>query len=227
MFTKGDGTRAFLEISDPEFPLRNIGLIPAYDAIKRKELEQYKALLFQNNTIGTDTIELARLISTNSMTEAIDIALDAHKRSEEAQRVQYERQQSLIQQQTEMMRVQAQEDYDRKEASKERDRETKLEAEAIKAAGRAADKDANAESFSQIHKLKDQALKENGLNKQYELKEREVSAKEKKAQAEMDIRMAELKLKAKELSDRIKTRTDKNSTDRYVATVNKNRYDFL
>lgn len=227
MFTKGDGTRAFLEISDPEFPLRNIGLIPAYDAIKRKELEQYKALLFQNNTIGTDTIELARLISTNSMTEAIDIALDAYKRSEEAQRVQYERQQSLIQQQTEMMRVQAQEDYDRKEASKERDRETKLEAEAIKAAGRAADKDANAESFSQIHKLKDQALKENGLNKQYELKEREVSAKEKKAQAEMDIRMAELKLKAKELSDRIKTRTDKNSTDRYVATVNKNRYDFL
>lgn len=217
-YTKGDGSIEFLKFTDPEFPLRRIGLIPSQDSRKRKELETFKAYLLNNNTLGTDTLEIAKLIGSDDMSEAVEIArMAAEKRDAQAE-LQHRRNQELIDQKAEHDAKLAEDNWNREEESKNRDRENNLDRERIKALGRAADKDSDTSGIENINAAADRALKENDLNLKHEDNMKKYALDEKKHDDSMSLKMEELKLKAKELEEKTKDRQSKE----YIATINKN-----
>ena len=212
------GSTEFLRFTDPQFPLRRIGLIPSVDSRKRKELETFKAYLLNNNTLGTDTLEIAKLIGSDDMSEAVEIArLAAEKRQAEAT-LNHQRQQELLQQKAEGDARLAEENWNREEESKNRDRQTAIEREKIKALGRAADKDSDVTGIQEINKAADRALKENDLNLRHEDNVRKYNLEEKKHDDSVNLKMKELELRAKELEEKVKDRESKE----YIATINKN-----
>lgn len=217
-YTKSDASIQYLKFTDPEFPLRRIGLIAAADSRKRKELETFKSYLLDTNTLGTDTIEVAKLIASDEMSEAIEIARVAQNRREAQEREKFEREQSLLSQKGEQDAAQAEAAYMRLEESKDKDRYVKLESERIKALGRAADKESDTEGFDQINKQTDLALKDKGLDIKHDIAVKEFNLKEAEAKKNSDLRMQELKLKAQALSERALDRSSKE----YIATINKN-----
>lgn len=217
-YTKSDGSIQYLKFSDPEFPFRRIGLIVAHDSKKRKELEQFRTYVLGNNTLGTDTLEIAKLIASDEMSEAIEIARIAQEKRDAQAQQQFERDQALIQQKGEQDRAKAEEEWLRAEESKKRDRENDLNRERIKALGRASDKQSDTAGFEQINKEADRALKENDLNFKAETAKEKFRLEEKKQSDDMNFKMEKLKLEAKKLEERIKDRQSKE----YIAEINKN-----
>lgn len=217
-YTKGDGSIEFLRFNDPKFPLRNIGLIPSVDGRKRKELEQFKMYLLNNNTIGSDTLELAKLIGSDDMSEAVEIARIAQEKKAKQDQVAHERQQELLQQKAASDSQLAEDNWNREEESKQRDREVDINREWIKALGRASDKDSDLTGITEINKAAEQAQRENELNFKIEEANREFTLKEKKEETDKQLKFEQLKLKAKELEERAKDRKSKE----FIATINKN-----
>jgi hypothetical protein len=217
-YTKGDGSIEFLKFTDPKFPLRNIGLIPSVDGRRRKELEQFKMYLFNNNTLGSDTLELAKLIGSDDMSEAVEIARIAQSKKAKQDQVSHQRQQELLSQKAENDAQLAEDNFNREEQSKQRDRETDINREWIKALGRASDKDSDLTGISEINRAADQAIKENELNFKIEEANRNFALREKKDESEKQLKFEQLKMKAKELEERAKDRKSKE----FIATINKN-----
>jgi hypothetical protein len=172
----------------------------------------------QQNTLGADTMELARLIGSDSYSEVVEIARMERERREEEQQAQYQQQQQLVQQKAQLDDDNANKAWERQEQSKDKDRSNRLEVERIQALGRAADKDADPTSFEQINREADNALRERDLNLKYEQSAQDFRIKEKQIEEQRMIKIKELELKAKELEERTKARQSKE----YVATINKN-----
>ena len=217
-YTKSDASIEFLKMYDPNLPFRRLGLVATFDSKKRKELETYKQLLINTNTLGADTIELARLIGSDSFSEVIEIATNERNKKQEREDQAYQREQSLIQQKAEFDEANAQKEWDRNEVSKQRDRDNKLDIQRINSLGRASSNNADAEDFNQINIQADRSLKESDLNLRSEMQAKNFTLKEKISMDAKELKMKELELKAKEIEERAKSR----QSAEYVATINKN-----
>jgi hypothetical protein len=217
-YTKSDGSIQYLKFNDPEFPFRRIGLIVAHDSKKRKELEQFRSYVLGNNTLGTDTLEIAKLIASDEMSEAIEISRIAQEKRDAQEREKFQRDQTLVQQKGEQERAAAEEGWAREEKSRQLDRENNLDRERIKALGRAADKQSDVEGFEQINKEADRALKENDLNFKQETAKENYRLQDKKQTDDTKHKMEKLKLDTQKLKEKIKDRESKE----YIAEINKN-----
>ena len=112
----------------------------------------------------------------------------------------------------------AQKDWERDEISKERDRQAEYEQARMTALGRAADKDATAQSFDVILKTDEQTRKNTETQNKFEieqrkldLKEQELMERKEQAMGGLNTELKKLELKEKEIN-----------TNREIAYVNKN-----
>jgi len=220
-YTKSDGSIEYLRQTDPEFPLRRLGLVVTTDSRKRKELETFKQYLLNTNTIGSDTLELAKLIGSDSMSEIIEIAKREREYREDQMNDQQRRQQELLEQQARNKEAEQMREFELDEMSNQRDRENNIERERIKAIGRAADKQSDPQAFREIEKEADEAkmsLKQQEMSNKMNIEATKIKQKEVDNQSKRDLKLEELKLRAKELEEKIKSR----KSNEYIAQINKN-----
>lgn len=217
-YTKSDASLTFLKEADPTISLRTLGIMPSNDNHKRKEAETFKSLLLNNNTLGSDTIELAKLIQSDAMSDMIKIAEDAKNRQMAEKQTDFQRQQSLIQQDAENKKRLSEEEYIREEQSKDKDRTNKIYLETIKAQGRAADKDADATSVAVINAASETALKSQDLEHKIKTDVKELNLKEQELEFKREQAREELKLRARQLQEQIANRMSRET----IALVNKN-----
>lgn len=217
-YTKSDASIQYLKMSDPEFPLRNIGVIASSDSRKRKELETFKNLLINTNTLGSNTVELAKLIASDSMQEMIEIARLEQKNKDEREKVKFERDQQLVQQQGEQLKQAEEIRYQREVEKTDKTIEKDLIVAQLNAVGRAADKQSDSQSYDAINKVAEQGIKNLDVQRKIEKDSNDFRLNEKKHNDSIALKMQELALKAKELSEKSKARVSQE----YVATINKN-----
>lgn len=217
-YTKSDASIQFLKMSDPNLPFRRLGLIASFDSQKRKVLETFKQALMNTNTLGADTVELAKLLGSDSWSETVEIARLAREKRDLSAQEDHKRQQELLNQQATNAEANSLKAWEREEVSKQKDREARLEGDRINALGRAADKVSDAQSFDQINSQADQALRGMELNHKVNSEANNFKLSEQKANDDRTVKMEELKLKAKALEEKTRTR----QSNEYIATINKN-----
>lgn len=217
-YTKSDGSVAFLKMTDPYFPLRRIGLIATQDSGKRKELQTYKDYLLNTNTIGSDTLEIAKLIGSDAMSEAVEIARISGERRQAQEQQKLQAQNEGIKAQQEGQAQLDQSGWDRDEISNQRDRDTRIQVAELQAAGRAADKESDQASFDAIERIADRSLKENQFEHARDMDLKGFNKDEKAATDQKNQKMEELKLRAKELEEKTASR----KSNEFIAVVNKN-----
>lgn len=217
-YTKSDSTIAWLQFSDPDFQLRRFGIMVTSNSVKRKELETFKQHILQNNTMGNDILALAQVVSSDTMSELIEVARMSRAYQERVRQQQHEnamqQQQQAHEQQLELNKTQ----WELNEISKQADRDNKLESERIKALGRAADSDSDKAGINEINKQADLALKQNELDFKQKIEERRAALSDVNAREQLRLRQEELALKTKELEER----AAKRLSDERIAIVNKN-----
>lgn len=217
-YTKSENQKAYLKFSDPDFPLRHFGILPISNAKKRQELKSFKEYLLNTNTMADDTLAIARLLATDTMSEAMDAAREERKQREQETMAARAHEQKMNQMTLDAAAKAEEDKWYRDEASKERDREVKIETEHIKAHGRASDKDANDLSFDRIDKAKSQALDERQQNMKYDIDSKKLEQSAQKMEEDKSFRQKEYELRVKELQERIAAR----KSQEYQSEINKN-----
>jgi hypothetical protein len=217
-FTKSDGTKAYLKFTDDNFQLRKLGILPISNSKKRKELETFKNFIMQNNTMGSDELSLAQLFTSDTMTELIESARVSRQAREQQQALAHQRQMEANEQQAALEEQKEQAKWEREEISKDKDRAVKLEEERINALGRAADKDATIESFNQINREADIAIKRQKSEDDTQIKLKELESKEEDMREKRRMQAEEFNLRVKELEEKKKERESRE----YIARINKN-----
>lgn len=219
MYTKDDASIEYLKIADPYLPLRRLGIIPASNPKKRKQLEEFKSYLMQTNTLGADTLEVARLLFSDVTSEAMEIAKIERERRLELQEIEHKRRMAEQEQQAMLKEQEEQAKWNRNEISREADRQAKKDIEVIKAVGIASGKDSTEESFDQIEKVREETrVKENAIQSEYELAMEEFKQKDRDRSQKIEQYKQQLELKLKELD----LRKQKIESDERIALYNKN-----
>lgn len=217
-YTQNDGTQAFLKELDPDFHLRNLGITPMSNSKKRKELEVFKQYLLNTNTLGTDELSLAELISSDSMTEVIEAARGARvARQQQEQATSQQRQQEIQVEQDEFRKTEDAR-WQREEYSKDKDRQNEIRIAAINAAGRASDKQSDQEGFDYITNLTNLSLQQTKVESEATSKQVENDIKKEKQQSDREIALKEIQLKMAELANRRAISRDQVN----IARMNKN-----
>ena len=217
-YTKSDGSMAYLKLQDENFPLRRMGVLPSEDRKKRKELEQLKQYLLSNNTMAGDTIEFAKLMSSDTMREALNIAMIERKARQQQEQVAHERNMQLEDKRRETLESIENRKDNREFRLQQMKDETDIHVATINAAGRAADKQSDTQGQQYISEVSQEAAKDIALERKVENDASKLRLEEKKHEDAMQAKFQEFSLKAKELSEKIETR---KSNER-IAAMNKN-----
>ena len=218
MYTKSDSSIEFLKFNDPLLPLRRLGIIPVVNSKKRKELEEFKQYLLQTNTLGADTLEIARLISSDVMSEALEIARIERERREQQDELKHQRDLEIQQQQAQIEQQKEGENWQRTEESKEKDRQARKDIEYIKAVGIASDKNNPGTSYDELEKVRNEGRQQANINQQYENDAKEFNLKERKTNEMIDLEKQKLMLKAED----IKNKKAEIASKIYTSEINKN-----
>ena len=217
-YTKSDASIQFLKMTDPDLPFRRFGLIVTSDSQKRKELETFKQYILQTNTLGADTMELAKLIGSDSFSEVVEIARIERENRQQQEQQKYQQDQQLAQQQAQNQDQINQKNWEREEMSREKDRANQLERERIQALGRAANLKEDPESMDVINKQANLALKDTELSHKIQSQAEQLKLREAENTKAYDLKLKELELKAREIENKAKDRQSRE----YVASINKN-----
>ena len=201
-FTQGDDTQAFLKEVDEDFHLRRFGITPISNSKKRKELETFKQVILNNNTLGADELALAELVASDTMGEIIDAARGARVQREKQEAIASEQRQKEIALQGEELRKTQEAQWLREEASKQKDRDTDIRVAAINTAGRAADKDSDQDSFDYITNLTNLSLQQSKQAAEIDNKKMETDVKREKVKSDKEIALKELQVKMAEIANR-------------------------
>lgn len=218
VFSNSDGDKNFINLSDPDFPLRRLGVFPVNDPKKRRELETMKQALLNMNTLGSDLLDYAELFSADTIVELVDIG--KRGRAEKQKEIQAQREHEQTIEDKRIQAAAAEKDKERSfEASEsEKDRRARIMQEEIQAQGRAADKDANQMSFDNISKQTDMALREMKTNSDISISENKLEIAKQQNAEKLDVMNKELQIKLKELEQKDR----KMMNERYIAEINKN-----
>jgi hypothetical protein len=218
VFSNSDGDKIFMHLSDPDFPLRRIGVFPVNDPKKRRELETMKQALLNMNTLGSDLLDYAQLFSADTIVELVDIGKRGRVEKQKEVEAQRAHEQELADKQIQGASAEKNADRAWQADQNQRDREARILQEEIQAQGRAADKQADAQSFKNISAQADMALKElktssdiESGNKKLQLQEQQVSDKAAAMSKDLEIKLKQIEQKDRAIMN-----------DRYIAEINKN-----
>nr|DAI89464.1 MAG TPA: portal protein [Caudoviricetes sp.] len=213
LYTKSDGEKAFIELADPMFQAREFGIKLATDSNSKKTLETLRAALLQNNTAGADILDMAEIVTSNSMTSIMAHArqnrIDNQKRIEQQQAHEQELADKQIQAADKALQLK----YDQETKIQNSKNETDLEVKKLDTYGKMSINQ-NADSslydrldratelaLNDIHQANDFSLKERNLD----IKEEEMNARKERDDKEFQYKLDQLSAKKRQTEVQLQT----------------------
>jgi hypothetical protein len=218
VFSTSDGDKNFMHLSDPDFPLRRIGVLPINDPKKRRELETMKQALLNMNTLGNDLLDYAELFSADTMTELVAIGRKGRTEKQKEIDAQRQHEQELADKQIQADAAEKDKQRNWDADQNQKDREAGIMREEIQAQGRAADKKADQASFKNISAQTDMALKEMKTNNDIQISQDKLQSQKSTDASKLALLEEQLRLETRKLEQ--KDREIANT--RYIAEINKN-----
>lgn len=218
VYSTSDNNKAFIHLSDPDFPLRRIGVMPINDSRKRAQRDTLIQTLMSLNTLGGDILDYAQLYTSKSTQEILEHGRKARAERLKEQEAQRQHEQQMQQQKIEADAEAINTDLAYKAEQSRLEREKDIEIARINALGRAADKNSDTQGFDMINKQAELALKENEFNHKVDMDLMGTNAKLKAEESNRQLKEKELQLKEREIANKER----REGVDIMIAGMNKN-----
>lgn len=140
-FSRSDGSHAVIEVSDPNFPLRRLGVVPTSNSKERANRELMKQYILNNNTVMQDPLAALEVLHSDDVSKMITAVNESIARQQQEIAQANEAASQLENQRAENQRNNEYYTWWLQEQSKERDRETRLREAGIRAMGTALYRD--------------------------------------------------------------------------------------
>ena len=201
LYTKSDGEKAFIELNDPYFSLREWSLTMDITSNGKKELETLKNLLLQNNTVGADILDMAEIVTSNSMTSIISHARQNRQEAEKAIQQQQAHEKEVAQMQIDAADKAIQAKYNQEILIQKMDDENNLEVKKLDTYGKMSiNQNSDSSLYDRLDRATELALNDVHQSNEFALKERNLDIKEDEMNAKKERDAKEFQLKLDQLS---------------------------
>lgn len=217
-YTKSDSSIEFLKISDPDFPLRRFGLLPSKDPKRKKELEEFKMYLLQNNTLKNDLLDIARLRTSDTMLEAIEILKKSKEETQKQEQMMYQQQQEMLAKEGEQRHALEVEKQNREDNRAKESNLTKIKVAELNAIGKAADKQSDPESFELINETADNSKLSLEQDNKMKIHEDKMNFQKENMSEKLKLEWEKIRQKDRELD--VREKVSENTV--INSTINKN-----
>ena len=214
VFRSSDNDKTFINLTDPDFPLRRLNVFAINDPKKRRDLEMMKQTLLQMNTLG-DMQDYAELYSADTIVELVSMGRRSRQEAQQREQEGRQHEQEMLDKQ---LQAQAQDKESQRQFEKYKEdkrNETDIRVASINANAKLLDKNNTSEDVSQVQDYSTQILND--------FKQQEIGVKKDLAENKKQIEQGklqrldeQLKLKTRELDLKEKDQ----ETKRYIAVVN-------
>lgn len=217
-YVKSDGSKAFISLSDDDFPLRNFGAFPINSSKSKRELENLKRVILETNTQGSDLLDYASVTASQSLQELISIGRKNRLEAEKQEQAKRQHEQELMDKQLTMQAQDKQAERDFQASESEKDRDARIYVAELTAEGRLGGAGANMEYAKMIDETSQKAIANGYKESELSIKEKALNIKETESQAKINQNAEELKLRLQEIA----LKKESLSTQRFTSLVNKN-----
>ncbi len=218
-YTKSDASLAYLKISDPKFPLHRLGVISVRDPRSRKKIETIRNLMIQNNTMGTDLLNFAKIIvEGDTVQEILQVAKEARELQDQRTKLDHDRKVELEQMNINSIREDAQTKFEREKEIEQIRSQSRIAAAQITAQGRAADKDTDLTGINAINQAAEMAISRTEVENRFEIDSKKIEVSDQQHKREMDLKLEKLRQDAEALKSRERLSQDES----FRSVINKN-----
>lgn len=214
VYTKSDGSKGYIYLSDDSFPLRRFGVFPINSSKNKRRREQLVQALMQLNTLGSDVLDYAEVFLSDSVQEVLDAGRKARNRRIEEQQKQQQQQQQIVE--AELTQKSQKEQLDREfEASEnEKDRQARIRQAQLQALGRASYTETTTDDAN-INRVADEAANE--------LEMESLNLKNTKIQADTEVSKEKMRLEEERINlerEKIAQKRESDQIKENIARIN-------
>jgi hypothetical protein len=219
VYTNSDSEKAFIELSDNFFQLREFGLRLESSSNSKKELESLRAAVLSSNTLGSDLLDVAEILTSKSMTTIKSHLRQNRIELQKSTQDQRAHEQEIVDKQIADAK-EAREDLQAHETELKRmDNETDLEVKKLDAYGKMSiNQNADSTLYDRLDTETERALNNDYKNREFDIKDRTLKIQEQNFTKKEDKDSRDFDLRVKTLAEKIEAR---KSTER-ISIINKN-----
>lgn len=214
VYTKSDGTKGYVYLSDPAFPIRRFGVFPVNSSKNKRRREQLIQALMQLNTLGSDVLDYAEVFLSDSVQEVLEAGRKARLRRMEEEQMKAQHKKEIVTAELEKQAEKERLDREHESKEKEKDRQVRIRQAQLQALGRASYSE-TTEDDENINSVADEASREIELES--------LSLKNNKIQADTEINREKLKLEKERIDlerDKINQKRESDRIKENIARIN-------
>lgn len=217
VFTKTDGTRGFVHLSDEGFPLRRFGVMPVNNSKNKFQRQNLINTLLNLNTLGGDVLDYAQIYTANSTQEIVEIGRKARIEKQRENEAQRQHEQELADKQLQATAEKEERERQFKAEENQKDREADIVKAQLNALGRASYSETISDDEN-INQIAESRLKQMQI-------ETDINYKNSKLEMEQDVNERRLTNERERMElekQKLEQRKEDNRVKQEIAYANKN-----
>lgn len=222
-YINGQNERIIQNFVDPNFAFRKLEVFPADDSGKRRELETFKQMILQRNTLDSSIYDLGKVVTSDNFVSLLEYGLEQEKKKNKQVADTRAHEKELVDMQNQASQESIQKSNEREDSNKQKDRESNEYIAEVRARATLADSNVKTDTLDQFFKKEEQEQDRRDKEINNDLKQQDIDLKAKKQDSEVKNKMSSLDLQFLQLRENAKDRVakQKESKDRVtIARVN-------
>lgn len=164
MYTMSDLSRGYVQLTDPDFLLRDLGVYPTFSQEIARQVELMRQLAIQNNTAQIPLSGLAQMLTLNTPKEIFSALKEAELKFSQQQQAAEQAKQQAVQMELEAEAAEKEKDRQLKKYEIDTKAATELQKVTLSGLANESSYDPNADLTDKLIAQKDIALREQDIN---------------------------------------------------------------
>lgn len=218
-YINGQNERIIQNFVDPNFAFRKLEVYPADDSTKRRELETFKQMILQRNTLDSSLYDLGKVVTSNNFVSLLQYGLEQEQKKQKMLQDERNHEKELNQQMLDAQKQQIDEANAREDRNKQLDRDSQEYIAETRARATLADSNANPEALDAFFKKEKLEQDERDRKVKNDIKQQEVELKKEKQKSDLTDGISKLDMEFLKLRERAKDRQAKLKASQDKVTV--------
>ena len=205
-YINGQNERIIQNFVDPNFSFRKLEVFPSDDSTKRRELETFKNIILQRNTLDSSLYDLGKVITSDNFVSLLEYGLEQEQKKQKQIEDTRAHEKELNQQAIDGEQLRIDKENARQDRNSQLDRESNEYIAETKARATLADSNANPEALDAFFEKEKLEQNERDNKVKNDIKQQEVDLKKEKQKTDLSGTLTNLDLQFLKLREDAKDR---------------------
>jgi len=218
-YMDGQNERIIKNFVDDDFSLRKLQVFAADDSAKRRELESFKSMILQRNTLDSSMYDLGKVVTSNNFVSLLQYGLEQEKKKEKLVSEERAHDKEMLDKQNEAVQLQIDKENQREDKNKQLDRDSNEYQTEVKARAVLADSNINVNTLDKFFEKEKLEQTKRDSHIKNDVKQQELDLKKEKQEREVLNSISSLNTTFLGLREKAKDRVSREKISRDKVAV--------